>query len=257
MRRIYILLFCIMSASMSCLAQEATSKEFNQIKRSGEYFYYDVTMDNEDNAKTMARTNLAKLINDYYAENCITSSEVTADNLQDVNYLKRNTYGMVRILAYVKKSSYIKNEVTTAPVKKEKTEETTVTSAETAPEINIPIRNVPSPEAAALSKDSVSSALTKWQQDAIADLCKITTADKLAQKLIDLQNKYKVKRFGVQDDCKDMANSFFVVYDSQKVVVALLGPGTDSRYDFLSGGKGNLNSYLTKGMKAIWFQLSK
>ena len=74
MRRICILLFCMMSASMSCLAQEATSKEFNQIKRSGEYFYYDVTMDNEDNAKTVARTNLAKLINDYYAENGITSS---------------------------------------------------------------------------------------------------------------------------------------------------------------------------------------
>lgn len=262
MKHIHILLCCMMAIAVPCSAQNATSKDFNAIKRSAEYFYYDVTMDKEDAAKNAAKVNLAQLINDYCENKGIKAEKVSADNLRNVTYLQRNTYGMFRVLAYVKKSDYVKDctsvetakqtDVSTTDGNKPETEAT-----ETTVEINVPKRNVPSPEAAALSKDTASMSLTKWQQDAIATLCKISNAEEFVQKLIDLQNQYKVKRFGIQEGCGDEANSFFALYDSNKTVVALLGPGADNRYDFLAGEKVDLNSYTAKGMKVIWFQLSK
>lgn len=262
MKRLHILLFCMTAIVSPCSAQNATSKDFNTIKRSAEYFYYDVTMDKEDEAKNAARVSLAQLINDYCESKGIKAEKATADNLHDVNYLQRNTYGMVRVLAYVRKSTYIKEEDTVEATKRptasgndENRPTTTVKEAEA--EINIPERNIPSPKAAALSKDSVLISLTKWQQDAIATLCKIPNAEDFVQKLIELQNQYKVKRLGTQDDCKDERGSFLALYDSNKTVVALLGPGMDNRYNFLSGGKVSLASYKAKGVKVIWFQLSK
>lgn len=262
MKQLHILLLCMMVVIIPCSAQNATSKDFNAIKRSAEYFYYDVTMDKEDAAKNAAKINLAQLINDYCEGKGVKTEKVTADNLRNVTFLQRNTYGMVRVLAYVKKSDYIKED-TSAETAKQSAVSTNeenkpkATTKETTAEINISERNVPSPEAAALSKDTASMSLTKWQQNAIAALSKIPNAEEFVQKLIDLQNQYKVKRFGIQEDCKDEANSFFMLYDSNKIVVALLGPGADNRYDFLSGGKVNLNFYKAKGMKVIWFQLSK
>ena len=262
MKRLHILLFCMIAIVVPCSAQDATSKDFNKIKRSAEYFYYDVTMDKEDAAKNAARVSLAQLINDYYESKDIKAEKVTADNLHDVNYLQRTTYGMVRVLAYVKKSNYVKEEntveATKQPTASDDNESKPVTAVKEAKEeINIPERNIPSPEAAALSKDPASMSLTKWQQDAIAALCKISNAEEFVQKLIDLQNQYKVKRLGTQDDCKDEQGSFLALYDSNKTIVALLGPGMDNRYDFLSGSKVSLASCKAKGMKVIWFQLSK
>ena len=262
MKRLHILLCCIMAAVIHCSAQNATSKDFNKIKRSDEYFYYDVTMEQEEAAKNAAKINLAKLINDYIDSEGIKTGKITADDLHDVNYLQRDTYGMVRVLAYVKKSDYVdcrtaKEEVNKPAVATEKSEHSTIVEQDSTAAITIPTRNVPSPEAIALAKNEGSLSLTKWQQDAVAKLCKITDAEKFVHELIDLQNQYKVKRFGLQEDCKDEANSFFAIYDSNKMVVALLGLGTSSRYDFLSGGKESVDSYKAKEMKAIWFQLSK
>lgn len=262
MKQLYILLLCMMVVVIPCSAQNATSKDFNAIKRSAEYFYYDVTMDKEDAAKSAAKVNLAQLINDYCEGKGIKTEKVTADNLRNVSFLQRNTYGMVRVLAYVKKNDYVKEDISSEtdkqPAVSTNNESMPETVAkETTVEINISERNVPSPEAAALLKDTASMSLTKWQQDAIAALCKISNAEEFVHKLIDLQNQYKVKHFGIQEDCKDEANSFFALYDSNKIVVALLGPGANNRYEFLSGRKVDLNSYKAKGMKVIWFQLSK
>lgn len=262
MKQLHILFFCLIVVVIPCSAQNATSKDFNAIKRSAEYFYYDVTMDKEDAAKNAAKVNLAQLINDYYESKGIKTEKVTAEKLQNVTYLQRNTYGMVRVLAYVKKSDYVKDYTQAETVKQpdvsiNNESKPEADAKETTVEINIPKHSAPSPEAAALSKDSASLSLNKWQQDAIATLCKISNAEKFVQKLIDLQNQYKVKRFGIQEGCGDEANSFFALYDSNKTVVALLGPGADNRYDFLAGEKVDLNSYTAKGMKVIWFQLSK
>lgn len=252
----------LLASSLS--AQTVTSKDFNDIKRSKQYFYYEITLDKEEDAKKAANVNLAKLINDYCVENAITNVKVNDNDLRNVKYLKMDKNGLVRIMAYVDKTTYIgkseeKPEVkpvspVVAVVKieehKEKKEQPTST-------VVLPPKNVPAVEVASLAKNEAVTSLEKWQQDVLTDLCQIRSAEKIMMKLSDLQNQYKVKRFGLKNDCKNEQDSFWIVYDSNKNVIAILGPGTESRYNFFKGVNDNLEKYGSQGLNAIWFQLSK
>lgn len=252
----------LLASSLS--AQTVTSKDFNDIKRSKQYFYYEITLDKEEDAKKAANVNLAKLINDYCVENAITNVKVNDNDLRNVKYLKMDKNGLVRIMAYVDKTTYIgkseeKTEVkpvspVVAVVKieehKEKKEQPTST-------VVLPPKNVPAVEVASLAKNEAVTSLEKWQQDVLTDLCQIRSAEKIMMKLSDLQNQYKVKRFGLKNDCKNEQDSFWIVYDSNKNVIAILGPGIESRYNFFKGVNDNLEKYESQGLNAIWFQLSK
>lgn len=252
----------LLASSLS--AQTVTSKDFNDIKRSKQYFYYEITLDKEEDAKKAANVNLAKLINDYCVENAITNVKVNDNDLRNVKYLKMDKNGLVRIMAYVDKTTYIgkseeKTEVkpvspVVAVVKieehKEKKEQPTST-------VVLPPKNVPAVEVASLAKNEAVASLEKWQQDVLTDLCQIRSAEKIMMKLSDLQNQYKVKRYGLKNDCKNKQDSFWIVYDSNKNVIAILGPGTESRYNFFKGVNDNLEKYGSQGLNAIWFQLSK
>lgn len=111
MRNVYAALTALLLSTISLSAQTVTSKDFNDIKRSKQYFYYDITMAKEDDAKNAANVNLAKLINDYCVENSITNVKVSDTDLKNVRYLKMDKNGMIRILAYVEKATLIGNEL--------------------------------------------------------------------------------------------------------------------------------------------------
>ena len=243
--KFYSTLLVLLLSAGSLSAQTYTSKDFNNIKRSKEYFYYDITLDDEEKAKEAANINLAKLINDYCVENSITNVKVNENTLKNVQYMKMDKNGLVRILAYVEREAYIGKETpkVQAPVK--------------TAEVSLSTSKAPSIEAAALAKNEAASSLVKWQQEVLQGLCNITSAEKMMMRLSELQDQYKVKRFGLKDDCRNEAQSFWVVYDSNKNVTAILGPGTTERYNFLKGVNDKLESYTSQGMNAIWFQLSK
>lgn len=65
MRKIFCLFVVLLMPAIFLQAQTVTSKSFNEIKRSKQYFYYDITMESEDEAKNAANINLAKLKIDY------------------------------------------------------------------------------------------------------------------------------------------------------------------------------------------------
>lgn len=294
MKRFYSLLVAFLLSANSLSAQNVTSKDFNDIKRSKQYFYYDVTMENEEEAKNAAKINLAKLISDYCAKHSITNAKVNEAYLKNVDYLRMDKNGMVRVLAYVNKAIYIdnsdltettdvadnkhKNKVATVAKKEPKSEPVAVIPAQSAKpvepakpakpaepakdnkisqEVVIPSVNHPSPEVASLAKNKAAASLSKWQQDVLEDLCNISSAEKLAMRLSELQGQYKVKRFGLENECKNATDSFWVVYDSDKNVKAILGPGENLRYNFLKGVNESLEDLITRGFNAIWFQLSK
>ncbi len=245
MKKLYSTLLVLALSASSLSAQTYTSKDFNNIKRSKEYFYYDITLENEEKAKEAANINLAKLINDYCVENSITNVKVSENELKNVQYMKMDKNGLVRILAYVERATYIGKETP-------KVQEPMKTA-----EVSLPPSKAPSVETAALAKNESASSLVKWQQEVLQGLCGITSAEKMMMRLSELQNQYKVKRFGLKADCRNEAQSFWVVYDSGKNVTAILGSGTTERYNFLKGVNDNLESYTSQGMNAIWFQLSK
>ena len=269
MRKIFCLFVVLLLPAIFFQAQTVTSKSFNEIKRSKQYFYYDITMESEDEAKNAANINLAKLINDYCVEKSITNVKVKDTDLKDVQYLKMDRNGMVRILAYVEKSVYIgKNEdasvkpkSTVVAVRKVEQKHQTVSNADLiSPQVEtvvIPSRNIPSPEAASLSQNSSVISLEKWQQAVVEELCHITSAEKLMMRLSELQNQYKVKRFGLRNECRNDSECFWVIYDSGKNVTAILSPGSDMRYNYYKGISEKLDTYLSQGLNAIWFQLSK
>lgn len=251
MRKLYVTLLVYMLQLGILCAQTYTSKDFNNIKRSKEYFYYDITMDNEQKAREAANVNLAKLINDYCVENAITNVKVGANELKDVEYMKMDKNGLVRILAYVKREAYVGKDKIVANTKPEPKQAVVAI-------VNIqPSVKAPSAETAALAKNEAASSLAKWQQEVLQNLCSITSAEKLIMKLSELQVQYKVKRFGLKNDCRNEEQCFWVVYDSNKNVVAILGPGTTARFNFLKGVNDKLENYTEQGIDAIWFQLSK
>ena len=292
MRNVYAALTALLLSTISLSAQTVTSKDFNDVKRSKQYFYYDITMAKEDDAKNAANVNLAKLINDYCVENSITNVKVSDTDLKNVRYLKMDKNGMIRILAYVEKATLIGNELSadksvakslekekkenvsqdqttvvkvevrkteqpTQTVKSKKIDEGMVKSHVKIQEVNISSGNIPSPETAGLAGNEPASSLVKWQQDVVQDLCHIQSAERLMMRLSELQNQYKVKRFGLNSDCRNPNECFWVVYDSSKNVIAILGPGESVRYNFYKGVNDNLETYWSKGMNGIWFQLSK
>ena len=275
MNRLYSLMAALLLSASTLSAQNVTSRDFNDIKRSKQYFYYDITMEKEDEAKNAANVNLAKLINDYCVENSITNVKVKDTDLKNVKYLKMDKNGMVRILAYVEKNTYIGESkaaeisavVDKTPQKdivavvkiEQKPEKKPEHKSEPKPEQKkvLPPSSHPSAEAAGIAKNEAASSLSKWQQEVLENLCEITSAEKLMMRLSELQNQYKVKRFGLKNDCKNEKGSFWVVYDSNKNVMAILGPGDGERYNFMKGVNENLEDFLAKGLNAIWFQLSK
>lgn len=248
---LHIILLALILQASNLYAQTYTSKDFNNIKRSKEYFYYDITMDNEQKAKEAANVNLAKLINDYCVENSITNVKVGANELKDVEYMKMDKNGLVRILAYVKREAYVGKDKTVAETKPEQKQAVVaIVKIQSS-------AKAPAAETAVLAKNEAASALVKWQQEVLQNLCGITSAEKIIVKLSELQTQYKVKRFGLKNDCRNEKQSFWVAYDSNKNVVAILGPGTTARYNFLKGVNDKLENYTAQGMNAIWFQLSK
>lgn len=260
MRLRNILFGIVLAVSLYSSAQNATSKEMNQIKRSKEFFYYEVTGDQMEEMKSIANANLVRLINEYLEQEGDYQKKVTVRDLQDVLYLHRNVYdGKVKLLAYVRRENYVQKEKVVDPV----TDSTKVVGVQyidkTSAVVNLDSSavEIASSGITASPKDTIDVPLNKWQRDAIMALCKISDAETFVQKLIDLRNQYKVKRFGTKENCKDENTSYFVVYDVHKMVMALLGPGTETRYDFLSGERKELNAYLKQGMQVIWFQMSK
>ena len=249
--KFYGTLLALLLAYGSICSQTYTSKDFNNIKRSKDYFYYDITMDDEQKAKEAANVNLAKLINDYCVENSITNVKVSENELKGVKYMKMDKSGLVRILAYVKRETYIGKDKELAETKPEQSP-TVVAVVKIQPSAK-----APSAETAALAKNEAASSLAKWQQEVLQNLCGIASAEKLMVKLSELQAQYKVKRFGLSNDCRNKEQSFWVVYDSDKNVAAILGPGTTTRYNFMNGVNDKLENYTAQGMNAIWFQLSK
>lgn len=271
MNRLCSLMAALLLSASTLSAQNVTSRDFNDIKRSKQYFYYDITMGKEDEAKNAANVNLAKLINDYCVENSITNVKVKDTDLKNVKYLKMDKNGMVRILAYVEKATYIGEskavESSAAVDKKPQKEIVAVVKIEQKPEKKteqkpeqkkvLPPSSHPSAEAVGVAKKEAAASLSKWQQEVLENLCEITSAEKLMMRLSELQNQYKVKRFGLKNDCKNEKGSFWVVYDSNKNVMAILSPGDGERYNFMKGVNENLEDFLAKGLNAIWFQLSK
>lgn len=120
-RRLMLLFSCVLAINMVFSQSSNTSKQINDIKRDGQYFYAESTLETEAAAHESATLMLANFINDYINNNNLPSNKkVTEKDLASAKSLSMNRGPMVRVFLYVKKSDYVSEEsASNAAAKKE------------------------------------------------------------------------------------------------------------------------------------------
>ena len=102
-----IVMLIIVSVT-TLMAQAEVNKQINGIKRSGDYFYEESTMNDENEAQDIASRMLTVCVNKYLGENGIArEKEVTVDDLVNIKFLKMKRGAMICVFAYVAKSDFV------------------------------------------------------------------------------------------------------------------------------------------------------
>ena len=107
-KRILMFVMLIIVSVTTLLAQAEVNKQINGIKRSGNYFYEESTMNDENEAQDIASRMLTVCINKYLGENGIArEKDVTVDDIVNIKFLKMKRGAMVCVFAYVAKSDFV------------------------------------------------------------------------------------------------------------------------------------------------------
>ena len=102
-----IVMLIIVSVT-ALMAQAEVNKQINGIKRSGDYFYEESTMNDENEAQDIASRMLTVCVNKYLGENGIArEKDVTVDDLVNIKFLKMKRGAMICVFAYVAKSDFV------------------------------------------------------------------------------------------------------------------------------------------------------
>lgn len=294
MKRRILMLIC-MCVSFVCLAYSQTSdvgKQINNIKRDGQYFYAESTLETEAAARESAILMLANFINDHINDKGLPrDKKITEQDLANAQSLKMKRGTMIRVFVYVKKGDFVPVEETartsteeelvsevetikgqkTAEEESEVVESTSAVLQETSNVKEEPIaasvvqeeaveKEAPSVVAEAASVESTDGSLRlpiAWQQAAIDDLLTNTNLQGVMTLLNRMKAEYKVKRFGTYNECRNAAMSFWIICenDNSMNLITVLGPGANERVNFKTMKYDSLGNY--SGKNAIWFELAK
>lgn len=295
MKRRILMLVCI-CVSFVCLAYSQTSdvgKQINNIKRDGQYFYAESTLETEEAARESANLMLANFINDHINDKSLPhDKKITEQDLVNAQSLKMKRGDMIRVFVYVKKSDFFLVEETenapaeeelvsvAEPIKGQKIVEEEPEVVENRPVVqetyNVkeePIAKEASVEqeeaveqeasvvgAEATSVENIDRSLRlpiAWQQTVIDDLLTNTNLQGVMTLLNRMKAEYKVKRFGTYNECRNAAMSFWVICenDNSMNLITVLGPGANERVNFKTMQYDSLGNY--SGKNAIWFELAK
>ena len=100
-----------------------------------------------------------------------------------------------------------------------------------------------------------SGNLPKWLQQAIESLLTCTNVSEIINKLNRLKSEYKISGYGTADKCRSVANSYWIIFDSDGRLITILGMGETERLDYSSEQTSSLEKY--RGMNALWFNFAK
>lgn len=249
LKSVFLLVFVLVGALSVSAQDDAVRRAINEIKRSPNYFYAESTMPSEEEATDAANVLLANFINDYVKDNGISGVDrVTSDSLEGVLYKSMKRGDNIRVFAYVHRCVYLPNyqepEMDAAVGLDDYNDRSDVaddSSAATAPLTQ-----------AAQSADT--EALTPLRRQAIDELLKKGDLVSAVKHLSKLKSENIVKRYGTMRDCRNAAASNWIIAESnpEMTVTAILGPGADSRMNYVNGSDDTLGNY--SGYNAVWFE---
>lgn len=271
-RILMLLLGCLSTGGL--LSQNSNiTKQINDIKRDGRYFYAESTLETEEEAREAATLMLANYINDYINDlNLPLENKVTEQSLTMVQYIKGKRGMNMRVFAYVNKADYVPVEPGVGTDSTNESDEDTSLESKVEP-IEAPTVEpqsqplaeletsvvVNTPNEGFTSSDASMPLLVEWQQEALNEMLKKPNL----QGVIDILNRmkvdYKVKRFGTYNECRNVAGSFWIIIENNadKNLVTILGPGADNRINFRTRQYDLLNNYFGKDRGAVWFEFAK
>lgn len=266
-QRILMLLLGCFSV-MGALAQNSgITKQINDIKRDGRYFYAESTMETEEEAREAATLMLTNYINDYINDKKLPpESKVTEQSLMKAQYIKGKRGTNMRVFVYVNKADYVPFEAAGEAVPLESKVEPIAApeSAETLAPVATPAVSKPIVKESTVASESSSDAvsiplLVEWQQEAVNEMLTKPNLQGVISVLNRMKVDYKVKRFGTYNECKNIAECFWVILedDVDKSLVTILGPGASDRVNFRTRQYDSLDNYFGKGKSAVWFEFSK
>lgn len=247
-QRILMLLLGCLSVTGALAQNSGITKQINDIKRNGKYFYAESTMETEEEAREAATLMLANYINDYINDNNLPpESKVTEHSLTKVQYIKGKRGTNMRVFAYVNKADYV-------PLESDALFESKV-----EPIVVPELAESESATSEASSSDVSMPLLVEWQQEALDDMLKKSNLQEVINSLNRMKVDYKVKRFGTYNECKNIAECFWIILenDADKSLVTILGSGTSNRFNFRTRQYDSLDNYFGKGKGAVWFEFSK
>ncbi|RGN35204.1 hypothetical protein DXB65_11235 [Bacteroides oleiciplenus] len=264
-RILMLLLGCFLV--MGALAQNSgITKQINDIKRDGRYFYAESTMETEEEAREAATLMLTNYINDYINDKKLPpESKVTEQGLTKAQYIKGKRGTNMRVFVYVNKADYVPFEPVgeAAPLESKVEPIAAPEPVETSEPVATPAVSEPVVTESTVASESSSDAsiplLVEWQQEAVNEMLTKPNLQGVISVLNRMKVDYKVKRFGTYNECKNIAECFWVILenDADKSLVTILGPGTSDRVNFRTRQYDSLDNYFGKGKGAVWFEFSK
>lgn len=94
---------------------------------------------------------------------------------------------------------------------------------------------------------------TKWKREAIDYLIKAGDLQSVIERLERMLLTKKIAAYGRYQDCKDKANVCWAIFDTQNRLVAILGEGRQTRYNYKTGETNELEDYTNSSYKILWF----
>lgn len=252
---ILILLLCGLPSTVTFAQGAGITKQINDIKRDGKYFYAESTMETEEEAKITAVLMLTNYINDYINDNKLPpESKITEKSLTKAQYIKGKRGENMRVFVYVNKADFVPYEEKAddmalvsdvEPIVKPEpvvTPATTTTSDDTlvvtptngnsqvvttpSGVVNTPPVTTPEPETTYLPEEKQSkseppydasmSLPEAWQMDALSEMLSKQNLQGVVVVLNRLKVSYKVKRFGTYPECKNKEESFWIILDNNE-----------------------------------------
>lgn len=212
--------------------KEDVKKEINQVKKSTQYIYAEVTAATELEAKDLAEEILYSEINEWVAKQkkLSKSPNIVVNNKKELwTSVSLPRGNMFRSFMYVKKSDIL-------PAENSEIIENTIVSPK------------------AVVTKNISQKETVTIPQLVKEIATCTEYTELAMKITNLKTSGQVLDYGkyASLDCKE--DYYMAVYNTNGKVVAILTKGSD-RYNVKTGILDNLDNY--KGCGAIGFKIKE
>lgn len=104
--------------------------------------------------------------------------------------------------------------------------------------------------------DQPTVVQTRWKQDAIDHLVKSNDLSTVVERLERMMLTMKIDKYGRYQDCDDKTSAFWAIFDSKNQLVAILGEGSSSRYNYKTKKTDCLEKYITASYKILWFSFN-